>query len=87
MGVTLTFINRVMEKVIDLTMFSNVNGVGAGNCRVYLGSSLSDNMRIQFDINRELPKENISRNPKSIQSKLVEVRREKLNQVFYSTTH
>ncbi|XP_024870394.1 uncharacterized protein LOC112453719 [Temnothorax curvispinosus] len=71
-----TFVNKVREEVIDLTLTTGDEGLIVEDWRVSLKRSFSDHRRILFSINRAVPIRKPFRNPKRTNwemfSKLVE---------------
>ncbi|XP_077280435.1 uncharacterized protein LOC143907492 [Temnothorax americanus] len=59
-----TFVNKVKEKVIDLTLTTGEEGLIVEDWRVSLKRSFSDHRRILFSINRAVPISKPFRNPK-----------------------
>lgn len=62
--ITLTFVHRISEVIIDLTLVTNAKGIEIGNWGVLLGVSFSIHRKIFFDINRETPKKMLLENQK-----------------------
>jgi hypothetical protein len=59
-----TFVNRIREEVIDLTLTMGEGEMVIEDWRVSLDRSFSDHRRILFRINREVPEDKIFRNLK-----------------------